>query len=537
MEQLKGFNLDKTPETSAELPEKKIAKGIENPNNIEDIIDNPEILIQIREKEIANQIGDLASKARYDFVSIEQSSNLSPAFIQKARKEVGVTEKLKDLRERSRKLFENFKRTIETMLSLEKLPIKPGEVFDSEKEIHNILNQPSLIEQKKAYQEYSEKLIYQQQGLMRMQTDLIMRIRTDPDIDKDKLLEIFDQWSEKYGFTPQQRKATELILNEYEEKHKAVKEIRNKFPKNKYLFTELFGGPPAKKIEVIEGPVSLYFKCYNPSDFVTAYYGYGMEYEFERNGGVIDYYRVAKQTRGACVSGRTINPEYVSSLAGCILIENSSEAPFAFSKDIYSHEEQHAIKRLFNNLFTVNKLDWATKAEKINSLKEASKEGKTKKDIQSLTESYFREARIDMEEDIKDEIMAYMTDKNAAPAGIFTILTEPAESGGLYDIINLKQEYLSDELGNPRSLKQYMMNGALEIINQQNNSEYIKLVENVAQTIFDTEWKQLILDGITAFQFLLNIGYSREQTIALLMQEPLSQWKIKSKRLVENKKK
>jgi len=559
IEQFKDFDSNKTLEVPQGLPEQNIKKNSENKTenlkNIEDIIDNPETLSQIREKEMAIKIGDLAAETRYNLPLLEQSSNLDKDSIQEAKQEIKLDEKLRNLNEQALKLFENFKKKIEAILHSKKPektskeekeegpPIKPGEIFDPVKEMHKILNQPSLEEQKKAYQEYQKKLIYQKQGLARMQEELIMYIRTNPDINKDKLLEIFDQWGKKYGFTPQQRKVTELILNKYEEKHKAVKEIREKFPDDHLLFENLFGVFASGKLEVIEGPMHLYFKCHNFRDFSRVYYFHDKIY-FDDSQIDEKTREEAHKVKGFCCSPNLglLDPDLESKLAKSLIVENSSQIDENDSSErIYKHEEQHVINYLFRilPLEMQNEMKYFPKGgiikqqEMLNSLKD-----KKDTDFLEFLEFYFRNERRDWEEQIKDEIIAYMTDVKATPNTIFKNLVESDD--GIYDYFNSKRVFY--ESGNFITFKQKLIEENLQIgkdagiINQQNYSKYQQLIEKIYHKIFDLEWKELIYNGLEAFQSLLDNGYSREQAIALLVQEPLYQWKIKSKRLVENKK-
>jgi len=562
IEQFKDFDSNKTLEVPQGLPEQNIKKNSENKTenlkNIEDIIDNPETLSQIREKEMAIKIGDLAAETRYNLSLLEQSSNLDKDSIQEAKQEIKLDEKLRNLNEQALKLFENFKKKIEAILHSKKPektskeekeeepPIKPGEIFDPVKEMHKILNQPSLEEQKKAYQEYLKKLIYQKQGLARMQEELIMHIRINPDIDKDKLLEIFDQWGEKYGFTSSQREITEFILNKYEEKHQAIKKIREIFPDNNLLVKHLFGVPAFGKIEVIEGPMHLYFKCHKFSDFLRIYYFVSRNKIILSDDSEIDEKtrEEAHHVTAFCCSPRSglnfdLDLDLKFKLAYSLIVENSSEIRANDSKRIYKHEEQHAINYLFSilPLEMQNKMKYfpedrlIKQQEMLNSLKDKKDTG-----FLEFLESYFRDKRRDWEEQIKDEIIANMTDIKATPNMIWKKLVESS----VYDYFKFIN-YM-DQSGNLITLKQKLIEECLQIgkdagiINQQNYSKYQQLIEKVSHKILDLEWKELIHDGLEAFQSLLDNGYSREQAIALLVQEPLYQWKIKSKRLVENKK-
>ena len=144
-------------------------------------------------------------------------------------------------------------------------PIEPDEIFDPEKELSEIKTVPKE-EKKKRLQEFKEKLAYQKEGLARTQEQLINVIRDNPDINWPELYGKALDLLTKYGANMQEDKVRE-ILSRYHWRHLAVKEAREKFPDDDKLFEAIFGRPSRGKIEVMEGPVTLYFRCHNTNDY------------------------------------------------------------------------------------------------------------------------------------------------------------------------------------------------------------------------------------------------------------------------------
>ncbi len=146
---------------------------------------------------------------------------------------------------------------IEPKMETTEPPIEPDEIFNPEKELSEI-KIASKKERKQKLQEFKEKLAYQKEGLARTQEELTNIIRENPDIAWRELYGKTLDLLVKYGADEQKDKVRKILSN-YHWRHLAIKEAREKFPDENQLFEAVFGRPPRGKIEVIEGPVTLYF--------------------------------------------------------------------------------------------------------------------------------------------------------------------------------------------------------------------------------------------------------------------------------------
>ena len=365
-------------------------------------------------------------------------------------------------------------------------PIGSDEIFNPEKELAEIKTIPKE-ERKQKLQEFKEKLAYQKEGLARTQEELTKTIRENPDITWSELNGKYLDLLIKYGAdTEENITKTEKILARYWWKHKSIKKAREQFADDNKLFEAMFGRFPRGKIEVIEGPVTLYFRCHNIKDYALIS---GQTFLYNRDPSWSE--RKAARAQG----GVSISSSLIPNLQGTIIAERAKGNFGNFQKSTYIHEEQHAIKRLFDE----------RPIKKLRIYETGT----------SLAEQ-FRIKRERMAElQVKDEILAYMKEGPWNPKQVFNFLTTSGKNGGLYD-------YLAED-------KKELI--ALHSKNKSSD-EKKKIIETVKQ-VFETEYRELIRNGIRSFQDLIDNGYTTEQTVALLNAEPLAKWPKVVRRLTK----
>lgn len=363
-------------------------------------------------------------------------------------------------------------------------PIGPNEVFEPGGELMEIKALPKE-ERKEKLRKYKEKLAYQKEGLARTQEELTNTIREKPDISWHELYEKALVLLQKYGADAQENKVKD-ILGRYYWRHKAIKEARGQFPGENKLFEAIFGRPPRGKVEVIEGPVTLYFRCHNIKDYALISKQTFLDYR-----GPSWSERMAARAEG----GVSIGTSLIPNLQGTIIAERARGSFDDNKKKVYIHEEQHAIKRLFDE-------------RPIRKLKPYETGG-------SLVEQFRTKRERIAELRVKDEIFAYMKEGRWNPEGVFNVLTMPEKKGGLYD-------YLAKD-------KQ----GLIALYSKNKSSDEKKGIIKTVKQVFETEYHELIRNGIRSFQGLIDNGYTVEQTVALLNAEPLTRWPKVVKRLLK----
>lgn len=369
-------------------------------------------------------------------------------------------------------------------------PILHYDTFRPEKEIKEILKRPQE-ERPRALRRFKEKFTYQQAGLAEMQERLVRLIRSNPDIPIEKLSQEAVEFRNKYGFTYNQHLITKKVLEKYVDKHQAVREIRKEYPDQNELFQALFGRPPHGKIEVVEGPMTLYFRCHDLEDYALIY----SEAFLAGRELIVEDMESADMSGGVSI-GTSLAP----GLEGAIIAEKAEGRPFSDpdAKRILIHEEEHAIQRLFEET-----------RRRESALQELRKAG-TDKERELLIKRYCRWLGEPAEERAKNEILAYFKSGDSA-MDIFMNLTR---INGLYDY-NAEHreelpEFLAEEIG----------------------EEHRPLIEKAVRDVFSYEYSSLINRAIRAFatlrEKLIIYGYSpqeaAEKAVLILNTKPLPKW-------------
>ncbi|MEK7494368.1 MAG: hypothetical protein AAB615_00680, partial [Patescibacteria group bacterium] len=271
------------------------------------------------------------------------------------------------------------------------------------------------------------------------------------------------------------------------------------------LYESLFERKPKGKIEVVEGPITLYFRCDNPDDYAlifTQSFVNGREARKEememagRSGGV------------------SIGSAPIINLQGCITAENTSrirknglskEGLQEYQEEIRAHEEQHAIRRLFEKQLG-DRMQWIRLRD--------SEPGESR-DL--ALKAYLRARRgMIADERAADEILAYSTQQT--PTDTFATLTRKKEKGGLYD-------YLAEE-------KEKVLGELLRMFGEEIRPLALKEI----QEIYEDDYKNLLRDAIDMVKYFQGKGYAPDEVIALFIREPLSRWRKVAKRIYTERK-
>lgn len=360
-------------------------------------------------------------------------------------------------------------------------------------------------------QEFKEKFAYQKEGIARVQELLIGMIRDNPDMPLEELETFVNQAAPEYGLSNEQKKVVCSVLKAYTEKHKAVDEIRSKYPNDNDLFEALFGRPPQGKVEIIEGPMTLYIRAHDERDYAYIYSRAFIEKRDLENEDI----EVANLTGGVSIS-----EAFIKGLEGTIIAEKAKGKPFRGSaRGTYVHEEQHAINRLFKETFRGAIFGYKLARAKTNSEREP------------ILARYLRGKRQYYDSWVKDEIIAFLKCGNYTGKETYAVLTRPEENGGLYDYSKDKDDEIVKETFN------YIMKAkeAKGIQETMKDLSWLSLIERIVKEVYGTEYHRLIAEGIAVFERLRKEGYSMEQTIALLINEPLSKWAKVARRILEDR--
>lgn len=351
--------------------------------------------------------------------------------------------------------------------------------------------------QKERLSDYKKKLLKQKENIAEIQISIEKSVRDNPDLNIEELMDIVYLKSPKAELTNYQIDAFRKGIGEYVKKHQAVENYRTKYPNDKALYSACFGHSPKGNIEIIKGPMTLYFRCHDIEDYARIY--------SQKTGqeDSIDIHNLTKANLSGGVAISSGGNE--GSLRGCIIAENSRNR--LLNKETLIHEEQHAIQRLFENEIT--------KKELIQVFKKLPIEEQEKALL-----SYLRLERENFEDRAKDEILAYFKDGTEL-GEIKKIILNSKEQGELYDYY---REWYEKEGRNER--EDYIKAGA---------SEYF--INNCFSKVFRSEYRfEIVNPAIESLWNLKNNGLSKEKIINLLINEPLSGWPKFRERLEDTEK-
>lgn len=374
-------------------------------------------------------------------------------------------------------------------------PLKPGETFTPEDEIKKIKELPKEGRPAKL-REIKEKLAYQKKGLAKIQEELIKTIRANPNATYAQLFDQATEAGAQYGLDWWQEEITRRLIKRYIEKHEAVQKARKEYPKDNDLFEAVFGRQPKGRIEVITGPITLYFKTRDEKDYALIY----SQSFLEKREPTLEEITEALKTGGALIF-----TSLVPGLEGNITAENSTIETFGYSESLHTHEEQHAITNLFKE-----ERERLAAGHSLNEARNAILAGGIKNLEENLRRYFIYGRRANVEDATRDELLSY------SKQGVSTqeIVKNLIEKDGLYDNLSKSEGILSapiiTELG----------------------KDHKPLIEKIVTEVFDRKkYAQSIKDAIAVLSGLRKKGYTLEQTIALLQPEPLFKWKKTYKRL------
>lgn len=445
-----------------------------------------------------NKIEKLVVTGQKKIDNLEKEYQLPAGIIDSICKEIDLKDKLEEFSYESELLFYEMEEILSEFLpeskNAEDLPIKKGEEFSPEDELKKILKAPKL-ERKKLLREYKEKLIYQKEGLAVIQKEIIAKIRDNPDATLSELYEMVKDFASKYGLSSEQKMIARNLLFEYNKKHSFVRMEREKYPNDADLFTVVFGRPPKGEIEIIQGPITLYFRCKDPEDYALIHSGAFMSLKTPSEEQI----KEASMSGGVSTSGALI-----PGLRNSIIAENSSVVHGDYRK-ILDHEEQHAIKKLFGDKISM-RMPWARIVYAEND----------EERLLAVRDYIRTEREFQADEKARDEILAYFVGSGYKKDKIIDILTTTKEDHGLYDYLSGKNQALIDLFTNKFGV------------------EFEATIKKEIERVFVTEYKELIKKGTEAFETLNEIGYSKEQVMAILIHEPLSRWEKVVKRIKDN---
>ncbi len=370
--------------------------------------------------------------------------------------------------------------------------------FDPEKSLLSILKLEKGIEKDEALNAFKYLLVKQQHGLMLLKNDIFDIIQNSDIILKEDLYNKIYEYQNLYKFSPNQIDIIKSMILEFEERHLNVNSFYKKYKGDPYIiFNKIFKTHPAGKIQIKKGPISLAFICSDLTDYARIHSG--------NFSGILseDISRQdlsnANDSGGIYTYTAPLDLEYLSSTI--IGVNGDGE----YAQNTILHEEQHALNNIYES-----KIQTIERKYFYLNLYSASNIEDAKKIIKAYCNGIIGQAA----ERAKDEIIAYKT-TNSDNSYILDILTRSKKDGGLYDYFDV-----DDTLENIRNNIKSFDNSQAPL--------------DIAKNIIIYKYKDLIEEGIFAFDLLKSKGYEFQSIVALLMQYPLNKWKKIASRNIEN---
>jgi len=387
---------------------------------------------------------------------------------------------------------------------------------------------------KRKISEIRENLIKQQKGISAVLRLLERTVRSHPDIGKEKLFDLVKKTSAQFRFSKGQITNFYYGIKEFQRRHEAVEKYRKAYPRDEELFQTCFGGTPQGEITVIKRPMTLHFVCYDRND-----YNYAYTYAIRKAANVAsnenkeeidrEYEKALK--KAAESAGAVFSNIGIGELYRTITLE-AANPNLVLSDETLIHEEQHQFNSLFQPRDASRLLiDVLKRTIAVNS-----KDGTQNSNLKSrlIHELARCERRFRVDNYARDEIIAYYKE-GSRPNEIYRILS----NSSLYDYrkdfeaqigkdiqddirYNLSEVYYQkkkppSDLYWDKNESGYLVGFGPIIVNEEEISQWTNLV-------LGDEYKKDLEQWINSISDLEKMGYSRNDIISFLYQEPVNKW-------------
>jgi len=376
-------------------------------------------------------------------------------------------------------------------------------------------------------EKFQEKLIWQKEGIAKSIEKIYYAVIENPEINFLDYLKIRNSFASEYLLTRDQLNSFDLAFTFYREKHGVVNSYFENYPDKNSLFEACFGDKPLGYIEVIKGPMFIHFRCLNMDD-------YAFLYSSDRNGGnrkkVSDFdIDSALKTAGFAIISGFRKQE----LSSCLSVEiggfPETKKNLLGKKRVrltdYSIDQQDSIRyhewqHLFNTLFKPMESQQDIEEIMRESLEKSfTAEEATQRVIHGIVYNIRRE-KIDSL--ARDEILAFLNDGSDLPS-----ILDNLSNNQIYDYKEIHKDWIStipDQIRN-FSYKNPIDEEPLKI----EDSDVLKHVD----IVFGERYKKDLKIWIDAVKMLEEKGFTRDQIVNLLYQEPVNSWINLARRMTD----
>ncbi|MGM0628843.1 MAG: hypothetical protein ACQESA_00245 [Patescibacteria group bacterium] len=348
-------------------------------------------------------------------------------------------------------------------------------VFSPEEEIQEVL-ELSNEEKKAKLGEFREKLRKQKEAWANCRIFIERYIEFNNDVPKNYLLNLVEQFGEYYGFTEEQKKDAEHLMDIYYQKRQDALDIRERFPDDLDLIEELTGVrfDDSSEFEVKVGPASVDIQTNSENVTLVDQRARGVEIEEEENERdeeilVKGFFRIS----------RTHPPVYYTVL--------STSGGFRELQKVDVHEQQHIKNRIVSNIFEED----IPEIEKDYLIVGLNKENDSD-ERERILDRYLDMKMSEALDRVKDEIIS------------LSISGHSIEDHGVFDFeekIKIREDLLRSD--KERGLKD----------------------------LYLEKYGEVLKEGVEAFGKLVSLGYSKKEAVYLLADKDLRKWPKTVKRI------
>lgn len=410
-------------------------------------------------------------------------------------------------------------------------------------------------------EEYKQQFLEQQRNIAKLQKEIIRFARSREILDQNSMWGIVEGSAKRYRLSPKQLLAFYNSIETLFERHASVKKYRAMFPNNSELYAACFSKTPKGAIDVIVGPITLYFRCANLDDFETILYFPEKSHESSgettmKNDNMpffIDYFTcvanddfktatlrkpLKNTTNNRRQTDHNNNPANriqgvfipqcaIPALNGCVIAEKAvgkNGEPTPINQNIYDHEEQHAINSL-----------WSQPMERMSIFESVSEDS-------FLASQHIKELLVQIREEFeagaKDEIIAYFK-TGASLEDLETTLTQKegvydyytawmlGEDGFEWSKILLKTVFEALETHDKKT-QETNFPPEFNSREEYNKNRAYRFLASLYEKVFVQEYNQIVANGINAIKVAVNYPNDterdRENIVGFLINHTLISW-------------
>lgn len=351
-------------------------------------------------------------------------------------------------------------------------------VFDASEKL-SILKKLPKDQRVEALDSFKEKLIIQKEALAHCRVFIEKNIEEDNDIPKERLMKIVDKFAVQYGFTDDQKKKSEDLIDNYYKQRQKVIEFRKSFPSDTEMISYIAGVEfkNSAKFDVALGPMSIDIMA-DEANFQKLFY----------------------ETENLSMKNTTLGFASKKNDVDYTVL-NTRSMKLLKNQNVYVHEQQHVRNKLFRQIF-----DKETTFEERQSALDQYESEDDLEIKKKLLEVYFLMKRQDAFNDVRDEIFAMKKDGSHSQL----VYADFYPSGSGYDYLkNVRdRDDVKDDL----------------------------VWQTEAEKILKDDYMNIIKKGLDSFDKLKEKGgYNTDEVIALLTDKSIPEWPKTVSRILEQK--